>query len=77
MPGLVRTRSSHPLLDPPESPAAPHPRAGGEPCERCGSLDAVEIAGRHLCDECCSVYGSCCLEFGADDLWSKDDVRDD
>ena len=38
-------------------------------CERCGSPDALEVGGRSICEECYSQSESCCLEFGADDLW--------
>ncbi len=43
-------------------------------CERCGRPGAVDIAGGRYCRACYSEYGSCCLEFGADDLWA---LRDD
>lgn len=39
-------------------------------CERCGLSGAIEIAGRRFCLACYSDCGSCCLEFGADDLWA-------
>ncbi len=40
-------------------------------CERCGRPGAIEIAGRHICLACYDICGSCCLEFGDDDLWRK------
>jgi hypothetical protein len=49
-------------------------RASGTVCERCGRPDSVEIEGHHLCIECYQIAGSCCLEFGADDLWEEDDA---
>jgi hypothetical protein len=47
-------------------------RAPGLICERCGRPDAIDIGGRQLCEECYQVAGSCCLEFGGDDLWQED-----
>jgi hypothetical protein len=45
--------------------------AGG-PCERCGSpIAEVRCGGRTLCLDCYYLAGSCCLEFGADDLWRE------
>jgi hypothetical protein len=47
------------------------PEAGG-PCERCGSPQAeVQCGGKTLCLDCYYLAGSCCLEFGADDLWRE------
>jgi len=40
-------------------------------CERCGRPGAQEIAGRRLCIACYDICGSCCLEFGDDDLWRQ------
>ncbi len=40
-------------------------------CERCGSEGAVRIGDRKICRECYVIYGSCCMEFGADDLWRE------
>jgi hypothetical protein len=42
-------------------------------CERCGRPGSIEIGGRQLCEECYQIMGSCCLEFGGDDLWQDDD----
>lgn len=48
---------------------APPATAGG-PCERCGRPEAeVRCGGSTLCLDCYYLAGSCCLEFGADDLW--------
>jgi len=48
---------------------------GGEgkqrPCRRCGSDDAVRFGDQWLCRACFQRYGSCCLEFGGDDLWKE------
>lgn len=38
-------------------------------CERCGRPDAVRIGDRIICPDCYDKAGSCCPEFGADDLW--------
>ncbi len=45
---------------------APDPTAR---CTRCGKPDAVRMGDCLLCPECIQIRGSCCLEFGADDLW--------
>ena len=45
-------------------------------CDRCGSLDApVALAGRRLCTDCYYLYGSCCMEFGGDDLTAEPNPR--
>ncbi|MGH8021824.1 MAG: hypothetical protein ACREIA_26785 [Opitutaceae bacterium] len=43
------------------------------PCDECGRFGAYRFADRALCDECYAGRGSCCPEFGKDDLWSRDD----
>ena len=43
----------------------------GATCERCGNEGAARIGERIICRECYAVYGSCCMEFGADDLWRE------
>ncbi len=42
-------------------------------CERCGNPAPYEVGDRRVCEDCYGVCGSCCLEFGADDLWRSDD----
>ena len=42
-------------------------------CDRCGNPSPYDFGDRRVCDECYAVCGSCCLEFGADDLWESDD----
>jgi hypothetical protein len=37
-------------------------------CERCGKFGAYHLGESTLCEDCYSGWGSCCLEFGADDL---------
>jgi len=56
------------------SRAEPASRASDSLCEHCGRPDSVEIGGRQLCAECYQTAGSCCLEFGADDLWQENDA---
>src|SRR5204862_3824440 len=38
-------------------------------CERCGKFGAYEFDGARLCVDCYETRGSCCPEFGSDDLW--------
>jgi hypothetical protein len=38
-------------------------------CDVCGRFGAYEFDGKRLCAECYESRGSCCLEFGGDDLW--------
>jgi ribosomal protein S14 len=45
--------------------------AAPRPCRRCGKGDAVRFGDQWLCRECFQQYGSCCLEFGGDDLWKE------
>ncbi len=41
-------------------------------CSRCGNPGAEVIYGDlKVCSDCYYIYGSCCLEFGAYDLWSQ------
>jgi hypothetical protein len=40
-------------------------------CDRCARFGAIEVGDRRLCEECYACAGSCCPEFGADDLWPK------
>ncbi len=39
-------------------------------CDVCGRFGAVRIGDRALCVDCYQECGSCCPEFGKDDLWS-------
>ena len=57
--------------DPSPEPEA-SPRGEAEPvliCERCGCYGAVVVGEHRLCLDCYSGCGSCCPEFGPDDLW--------
>jgi hypothetical protein len=38
-------------------------------CDRCGRFGAYQFDGERVCAECYELRGSCCPEFGADDLW--------
>ena len=52
--------------DPNKSPSLDENAA----CEECGQFGAVELGGRKLCMDCYQKGGSCCPEFGKDDLWT-------
>ncbi len=43
------------------------------PCEVCGRFGAMDLGGQHLCVDCYEARGSCCPEFGADDLWEVEE----
>lgn len=38
-------------------------------CDECGAFGAMAFGDRLLCPECYAGKGSCCPEFGKDDLW--------
>ena len=38
-------------------------------CESCGRFGAFQFGERTLCQDCYTACGSCCPEFGKDDLW--------
>jgi hypothetical protein len=40
-------------------------------CTGCGRFGAYLFDGDQLCSECYEKRGSCCPEFGADDLWRQ------
>jgi hypothetical protein len=42
-------------------------------CDRCGGPSPFDFGDRRVCADCYAVCGSCCLEFGADDLWKSAD----
>lgn len=48
---------------------APEPvnKANDAPCERCGSFEALEIAGQFLCADCVAVAGCGCAGHGDDE----------
>jgi hypothetical protein len=39
-------------------------------CSVCGRPTRLLVGGTPICDQCCEHAGSCCLEFGGDDLWA-------
>lgn len=45
-------------------------------CERCGVETDIRIDDRWLCAECYAISGSCCAEFGADDLTAEADSKE-
>jgi hypothetical protein len=42
-------------------------------CERCGQYGVYLFDGEKLCAACYEKRGSCCPEFGCDDLWTNED----
>lgn len=46
-------------------------------CDRCGKLAVVKVKDEQLCEECYQTAGSCCPEFGGDDLWEVEEKKPD
>jgi hypothetical protein len=44
-------------------------------CDEWGSFGAFDLgeSERKLCEECYRGWGSCCPEFGKNDLWSREE----
>lgn len=42
----------------------------GVTCDECGKFGAFTFGDKKLCEQCYSEKGSCCPEFGKDDLWA-------
>lgn len=42
-------------------------------CDVCGRFGSYRFGERALCQECYTGSGSCCPEFGKDDLWEFQD----
>jgi hypothetical protein len=40
-------------------------------CSFCGRPTTLLLGGRPVCEECYQNAGSCCMEFGGDDLWQR------
>lgn len=40
-------------------------------CEVCGVPGALKVGDRWLCESCYVEAGSCCPEFGGNDLWEE------
>jgi len=46
-------------------------------CMRCRQPGFVQYEGdQWLCKDCYPLYGSCCLEFGGDDVWVEKEERE-
>ena len=45
-------------------------------CDRCGGFGGMPFGEEFYCAECYNVRDSCCPEFGADDLWARDDEEE-
>lgn len=59
-------------MDGSNGPDVPEIGMAGSACERCGLPEAeIVIGDRSLCLDCYYLAGSCCLEFGGDDLWRE------
>lgn len=39
-------------------------------CDVCGKFGAYDFGHQILCQDCYGNSGSCCREFGSDDLWA-------
>jgi hypothetical protein len=42
-------------------------------CDECGAVGAFQFGEVLLCTDCYAGKGSCCPEFGKDDLWRDDE----
>jgi hypothetical protein len=40
-------------------------------CTFCDRATEIVLAGEPICEECHEKAGSCCLEFGGEDLWQR------
>jgi hypothetical protein len=40
-------------------------------CRFCGRATEIVVGNMPICEECYERAGSCCLEFGGDDLWQQ------
>ncbi len=45
-------------------------------CDRCGRPAIARIEGEWLCESCYQDPGSCCMEFGGDDLWTFEEENE-
>jgi hypothetical protein len=52
-----------------EKPDCSLPFDANATCTSCGQFGAYLLEGESLCAECYEKRGSCCAEFGGDDLW--------
>jgi hypothetical protein len=46
-------------------------------CKFCGRPTPILIGGMPVCDECYQDAGSCCQEFGGNDLWQRREEESD
>jgi hypothetical protein len=42
-------------------------------CSECGACGAFDFGHIKLCTQCYTEKGSCCPEFGKDDLWQQNE----
>jgi hypothetical protein len=40
-------------------------------CDLCGAFTDLRFGDQRICESCYEARASCCLEFGADDLWRE------
>jgi hypothetical protein len=72
---MIICMDAPPLQETGVSPGASTDTLVENSCERCGGVHAVKVGTRWLCESCYVEAGSCCLEFGADDLWDLDEAK--
>lgn len=61
----------------PDKPVCSPPVADANAtCDECGAFGAFAFDGVKLCVRCYTEKGSCCPEFGKDDLWKNRDQAD-
>lgn len=46
-------------------------------CVRCGVETLIQLGDEFICEECFSIRGSCCPEFGSDDLTTENAPADE
>jgi hypothetical protein len=57
--------------------SAAHHASEERRCSRCGATAEIEgDSGKWYCQDCFRMCGSCCLEFGGDDVWEEREARD-
>jgi hypothetical protein len=45
-------------------------------CDRCGKFGAFLLDGKTLCADCVELSGACCPEFGGDDFWRVESLKE-
>lgn len=48
-----------------------NPKTEDNRCDSCGRFGAIEVGNIYLCTDCYQERGSCCMEFGGNDLWKE------